>query len=70
MKPPFIKTSQLNHDAPAISLAKPYNQFIKDALATDQAIDTGEQYSSEDVHTWLERLARDDKAERPKPDRQ
>ena len=70
MKPPFIKTSQHGPGAQPIDRAKYYNQFIKDALAADQAIDAGEQYISRDVHMWLERLARDGKAERPKPDRQ
>lgn len=69
MKPPFIKTSQHDH-GPRLDRAEHYKQFIKDALAADQAIDTGEQYNSENVHIWLERLARDGKAERPKPDRQ
>ncbi len=70
MKPPFIKTPQHDHGVIPIGRTKLYNQFIQDALAADQAIDTGVRYSSGDVHTWLERLARDGKAERPKPDRQ
>jgi hypothetical protein len=68
MKQPFIKTSQHNHDATAISRAKLYNQFIKDALATDKAIDAGaDVYRSDDVHRWLEDLARNGWAERPAP---
>jgi len=68
MKQPFIQTSQHNHDAPAISRAKPYNQLIKDALAADKAIDTGaDVYCSDDVHRWLERFARNGWAERPAP---
>jgi predicted transcriptional regulator len=44
-----------------------YRQFVKDAQAADKAIDAGaEVYSAGDVHTWMERLARDGKAERPK----
>lgn len=44
-----------------------YRQFVKDAQAADKAIDAGaEVYSAGDVHTWMERLARDGKAARPK----
>jgi len=68
MKQPFIKTSQHSHDATAISRANLYNQFIKDALAADKAIDTGaDVFGSDDVHRWLERLARNGRAERPAP---
>jgi predicted transcriptional regulator len=42
--------------------------FVKEALAADADIErTGEVYRSADVHAWLERLARDGKALRPKP---
>ena len=42
--------------------------FVKEALAADADIErTGEVYRSDDVHAWLERLARDGKAIRPKP---
>lgn len=45
-----------------------YRRFVKDAQAADKAIDAGaEVYGAEDVHAWMERLARDGKAERPKP---
>lgn len=70
MQPPFSQTSQYDNGTPPIDRAEHYIQFIKDALDSDQAIDAGEQYSSGNVHTWLERLASDVKAERPKPDRQ
>ena len=44
-----------------------YRRFINDALAADKAIDAGaDVYSAGDVHSWLERLARDGKADRPK----
>lgn len=69
MKPPSINTSQHDHGAIPISRAVHYKQFIKDALDADQTIDAGEQYSAGVVHTWLEHLARDGKAERPKLDR-
>jgi predicted transcriptional regulator len=42
--------------------------FIKEALAADGDIKrTGEVYGAEDVHAWLERLAKGEKAPRPKP---
>ena len=42
--------------------------FVKEALAADTDIErAGEVYKAEDVHAWLERLARGDKAPRPKP---
>jgi hypothetical protein len=42
--------------------------FVNEALASDAAIDAGaEVYRAEDVHAWLECLARNPKAERPKP---
>jgi len=42
--------------------------FVKEALAADVDIErTGEVYRAEDVHTWIERLARGKKAVRPKP---
>ncbi len=45
-----------------------YRRFVKDALAADKAIDAGAAvYGANDVHLWLERLARDGTAERPKP---
>lgn len=51
-----------------VDRAERYRQFVKDALAADKAIDAGaDVYAAEDVHAWLERLARDGKAVRPKP---
>jgi predicted transcriptional regulator len=42
--------------------------FIKEALAADADIErTGEVYRAEDVHAWLERLAKGQKTSRPKP---
>jgi len=44
-----------------------YRQFVKDAQAADKAIDAGAGvYGAGDVHSWMEHLARDGKAERPK----
>jgi len=42
--------------------------FVKEALAADADIErTGEVYGAEDVHAWLERLSKGEKAPRPKP---
>lgn len=42
--------------------------FVKEALAAEADIErTGEVYRAEDVHAWLERLARGEKPSRPKP---
>lgn len=42
--------------------------FVKEALAADADIEsTGEVYRAEDVHAWLERLAKGEKPSRPKP---
>jgi predicted transcriptional regulator len=41
--------------------------FVKEALAADADIErTGEVFRAEDVHAWLERLARGQKTPRPK----
>jgi predicted transcriptional regulator len=43
-------------------------KFVKEALAADADIErTGEVYRAEDVHAWLERLAKGQKDSRPKP---
>ncbi len=43
-------------------------QFVKEALEADKAIETGgEVYAADDVHAWLARLARGERAPRPKP---
>jgi predicted transcriptional regulator len=42
-------------------------EFVRQALAADHAIDEGgEVYSAEDVHAWLERLARGEGPDQPK----
>jgi predicted transcriptional regulator len=42
--------------------------FVKDALAAEADIErTGEVYRAEDVHAWLERLAKGEKPARPRP---
>lgn len=41
--------------------------FVQEALAADADIErTGEVYRAEDVHAWLERLAKGQKTSRPK----
>jgi len=51
-----------------VERAERYRKFVKDALAADKAIDAGaDVYAANDVHGWLQRLARDSHAERPKP---
>jgi predicted transcriptional regulator len=43
-------------------------KFVMEALAADADIErTGEVYRAEDVHTWLDRLAKGQKPPRPKP---
>jgi predicted transcriptional regulator len=42
--------------------------LVKEALAADEEIErTGEVYRADDVHAWVERLARGQDAARPKP---
>jgi predicted transcriptional regulator len=42
--------------------------LVKDAIAADAEIEkTGEVYRAEDVHVWMQRLATDTGAARPKP---
>lgn len=42
--------------------------FVAEAIAADREIDEGgEVYAAEDVHAWMERLARGEKPPRPKP---
>ena len=42
--------------------------FVREALAAKADIEAGGAvYRAEDVHAWLERLARDRKAARPQP---
>jgi predicted transcriptional regulator len=42
--------------------------FVREALASERAIEAGEEvYAADEVHAWLERLARGKKGARPKP---
>ena len=45
-------------------------EFVQEALAADVAVADGAAvYRAEDVHAWLDRLARTGKAARPQPGR-
>ena len=47
-----------------------YRAFVKEAIAADVAIDKGAPvYAADDVHAWLEQLATNANAPRPKPRR-
>lgn len=42
--------------------------FVKEALAADADVErTGEVYKADDVHAWLQRVAKGRKGTRPKP---
>lgn len=43
-------------------------EFVREALTADVGVEEGEAvYHADDVNAWLERLARNPKAARPKP---
>ena len=43
-------------------------EFVREAMAADAAIEAGaDVYRADDVHGWLDRLARGGKAKRPAP---
>ena len=43
-------------------------EFVEEALAADRGIEAGDEvYAAADVHDWLGRLARGERAVRPKP---
>ena len=43
-------------------------EFVREALVSDAAVEEGAAvYRAEDVHPWLERLAKNRRAARPKP---
>lgn len=51
-----------------VSREERVKEFVREALEADAAIDSGAKvYRAEDVHAWLERLARNRKAARPRP---
>ena len=43
-------------------------EFVREAMAADAGVEEGAAvYRAEDVHAWLDRLARNPKTARPKP---
>ncbi len=51
-----------------VTRAERMREFVREALASDARIEEGVAvYRAEDVHPWLERLARTGRAARPKP---
>jgi len=43
-------------------------EFVREARAAEAEVDSGgDVYAASDVHTWLDRLARGQRAPRPKP---
>ena len=51
-----------------ISREELMRQFVREAMAEDAAIEAGaEVYRAQDVHAWLDRLARGGKPRRPAP---
>ncbi len=51
-----------------VSREERMRQFIEEARQADAEIEKGGPvYRADDVHAWMERLARDGKASRPKP---
>lgn len=51
-----------------VSREERVRDFVKAALASDAAIDAGAAvYRAEDVHDWMERIARGERPPRPAP---
>jgi predicted transcriptional regulator len=51
-----------------VSREERVRDFVKAALASDAAVEAGGSvYRAEDIHAWMERLARGEKAPRPAP---
>lgn len=51
-----------------VSREERVRDFVKEALASEAEIDAGGAvYRAEDVHAWMERLAKGEKAPRPAP---
>lgn len=51
-----------------VSREERVRDFVKAALASKAAVDAGGAvYRAEDVHAWMERLAKGEKATRPAP---
>jgi len=51
-----------------VARAERVREFVREALASDAAVEAGAAvYRAEDVHAWLERLAKGGKPARPRP---
>jgi len=50
-----------------VTRAERVREFVREALAADAAVEAGAAvYRAEDVHAWLERLAKGEKPARPR----
>ena len=53
-----------------VTRAERVREFVREALAADAAVEAGAAvYRAEDVHAWIERLAKGRKSPRPRPRR-
>ena len=51
-----------------VSREERMREFVREAMASDAAVEAGGAvYRAEDVHAWMERLARSEKPPRPAP---
>ena len=51
-----------------VSREEKMREFVREALASKADVEAGgEVYRAEDVHAWMERLAKGEKAPRPAP---
>lgn len=51
-----------------VTRAERVREFVREALAADAAVEAGAAvYRAEDVHAWIERLAKGRKSPRPRP---
>jgi predicted transcriptional regulator len=51
-----------------VTRAERVRDFVREAMASDAAVEAGAAvYRAEDVHAWLERLARGARPARPRP---
>jgi predicted transcriptional regulator len=51
-----------------VTRAERVREFVREALAADAAVEAGAAvYRAEDVHAWLERLAKGGRPARPRP---
>lgn len=51
-----------------VARAERLREFVREAVAADAAIEAGASvYRAEEVHAWMERLAKGERPKRPKP---